>query len=1162
MKTQGIKRTFGILAGILCLTLCAAHAFGANQSWETHMSAAKDSFQKGDYAQAENLLNVALNETKKFKETDPRVIITYGNLALLNQSQKKFPQAETFYERVLSLRKRTLSNNDPRIAMDYNNLATVLSAQGKFAAAEDQLQKALTINKQAYGEEHSSVATNLNNLASIYYLEGNSAQAEKFYLQALAIQKKALGANSAEVTLTRNNLAELYRSRGEAAKGEPSQNHTAAIVEPKSAESVPQPSLTEIAENAPDPKIQGEKDQLLAKSPVAAPPAEAPIRSEKMGANTIQDLFQGQMDYILFFQGLAFFLVFAVCCLFRGDAYQRLPWRWFGLFALAQGIAAWLSLIAMNFADPSHLKVLGVGLHLVSWVCLIEFGRSGMSRNQGRDSGLWLVALLLMITALGGLKGWSGIEFISRYTLGLVGGLWAAVAIFASGRDLPDRGSSRLASISLGLFGVSTALSPPHSMLFPGSILNQDLLLRLTGVPMEFCQGLLAFGMAAGIYGFLPWRAKEEATQETRYRSRYMFALLATLSVILGLGSVLTLYMGDWADKRHEKVKAEAYEYAIIVVNRLNAEFKRLDEAGKALGETSWLALTLRTNREEDLRRINNLLDRYKESLDASVCYLMDTTGKTIASSNRQAPDSFVGHNYGFRPYFKQAIGGSIGRYFAVGVTSKVPGYYVGCPVRVPRGTITRGVVAIKVSMDKITKEMQSAVQKGDSMMVLADPKGIVFLATNPDMVFKSLWPVQGNPTELQEQYGKDKFPAIFEEKIGEGAKVELQGRNYLVSHAGTIHAGWSVYFFRPIERVGMYRLTGILIACCLAMLALVSLGSNFYLKEHAISSAGRLRAMVDSAPEAVAVIDPETSQLFETNRFMAQFLGYTQKELVAVKLDDLLNQEAQETHDQLQKIIQEDKGVSFDWQFRHKNGKYMDLEIIGVKLTQGGREQALVYGREIAAGLRSKTRLPGQPPDASEAMLRGKINEFNNILSTLILQAEMTLDEQPQDSSAYRNMQEMLVSAVRAKDLLREMAVLPPKELPDQKNTSLQDKHILLVDDEAQLCRLEEKLLHRLGYRVSAFTESPAALKAFRKNPGEFDLVITDSSMAKFSGLELAREVQRLRPDLPIILATGFGDAEKISAAQQMGLECLEKPILTRDLDKTIRRLLEESLA
>ena len=77
----------------------------------------------------------------------------------------------------------------------------------------------------------------------------------------------------------------------------------------------------------------------------------------------------------------------------------------------------------------------------------------------------------------------------------------------------------------------------------------------------------------------------------------------------------------------------------------------------------------------------------------------------------------------------------------------------------------------------------------------------------------------------------------MFPEKIANGSKVELNGRPYMVSDAGTIHTGWSVFFFRPIEPVGMYRLIGIALACILAVLALTILGSNFYIKEHAVSS-------------------------------------------------------------------------------------------------------------------------------------------------------------------------------------------------------------------------------------------------------------------------------------------------------------------------------------
>jgi PAS domain S-box-containing protein len=669
-----------------------------------------------------------------------------------------------------------------------------------------------------------------------------------------------------------------------------------------------------------------------------------------MSGNTLQDLFQGQMDYIFFFKGLAFILVLAVCCLFRGYPSQRLPWRWFGLFALLQGLAAWLALVAMNFGNPASLKTICSLLQIASWISLAEFGRSGIGRIQNRDSGLWLIALLVMLTSLGGLKGWSGIEQASRYTLGLAGGLWAAAALFMAGRHLPsrERGGSLTASISLGIFACTIVLFPPLSLVSPGSIFNQEFFQRLTGVPLEFFQALLAFGMAAGVYGFLPWRQKGAESQAARQRSRSMFVMLATLSIILGLGSLLTLYLGEWAQKNQEKVKGEAHEYATIVVSRLNTEFKRMEDGVTALAETSWLPNSLRYPTEDNQEKIDALLDRYRSTLDSSVCYIMDKSGKTIASSNRNAPDSFVGKSYAFRPYFKQAINGITGRYFAVGVTSKEPGYYVSRPVRA-KGNL--GVAVVKVSLKNVTQELQAAGQKGNSLICLADPRGVVFLASQPDMILKSLWPVDPkDQANLQEQYGTDKFPAIFPEKIGDGSKVNYLGKNYLASFAGTIHAGWSVFFFRSVEMVGAYRLTGIAVAGLLAILALLILGSNFYFKEHAQASAGRFRAMFDASPEAIGVIDPETLQIMEANRSLASCLGFSQEELHTLKLEKLLNQDPQEIRDQLQLITREDGTAKMEWQARKKDGSVLDLEVMGSKLEHQGKDQVLVFCREAEA--------------------------------------------------------------------------------------------------------------------------------------------------------------------------------------------------------------------
>jgi PAS domain S-box-containing protein len=715
-----------------------------------------------------------------------------------------------------------------------------------------------------------------------------------------------------------------------------------------------------------------------------------------MAGNTFHDLFQGQMDFIFFFKGLAFFLVLAVSFLFRRESAQRLPWHWFGLFALAQGIAAWLSLVAMNFGNSPYLLVTGDVLQIVSWIFLAEFGRSGVSRVMGRDSGLWLIALLLMLTGLGGLKGWAGIELTSRYALGLIGGLWAAAALFLEGRNFPakERGGSLTAGISVTLYALSVALFRPSVLAAPGSVFTEEAFMKFTGIPLVFCQALLAFGMAAGIYGFLSWRHKVDDSPETRYRSRYMFAMLTTLAIILGLGSVLTLYLGDWAHKRHERVKAEAQEFATIVVGRLNTEFKRMEEGVTSLADTSWLPQALQYSDNSDMARINALLDRSRENLNASVCYIMDSSGNTVASSNRNAPDSFVGKNYGFRPYFKQALAGKIGRYFAMGVTSKVPGYYVSHPIRDPRRRSFRAVAVVKVTLTNIAKELQAAGDKGNSIIALADPRGVVFLSSQPDMIFKSLWPVaEKDQADLKEQYGKDHFDAIFPAKIGDGSKVDYGGKHYLGSFAGTIHAGWSVFYFRPIELVGAYRLTGIAVACILALLALAVLGTNFYLKESTVAAAGRFRAMFDAAPEAIGVIDPETLQFVEVNRSLTVQLGYNQKELLSLKLDRLISQKSQEIHAQLGEIQPDGEPVRMDWRARKKDGTLIDLEVIGSWLEHQGRDQVLVFSRE-AEGLPQpvakptfREKEPAAPPRAAEdsmGLASGKMDDLSNLAREL----------------------------------------------------------------------------------------------------------------------------------------------------------------------------------
>ena len=120
-------------------------------------------------------------------------------------------------------------------------------------------------------------------------------------------------------------------------------------------------------------------------------------------------------------------------------------------------------------------------------------------------------------------------------------------------------------------------------------------------------------------------------------------------------------------------------------------------------------------------------------------------------------------------------------------------------------------------------------------------------------------------------------------------------------------------------------------------------------------------------------------------------------------------------------------------------------------------------------------------------------------------------------------------------------------------------NERILFVDDEEELVNLGKEMLTGLGYQVIGRTSSREALELFRALPSQFDLVITDMTMPNLTGVELAQELMRIRPDLPVILCTGFSETITPQRAKSLGMrEFVMKPIVTRQIAAAIRRALD----
>jgi CheY-like chemotaxis protein len=121
----------------------------------------------------------------------------------------------------------------------------------------------------------------------------------------------------------------------------------------------------------------------------------------------------------------------------------------------------------------------------------------------------------------------------------------------------------------------------------------------------------------------------------------------------------------------------------------------------------------------------------------------------------------------------------------------------------------------------------------------------------------------------------------------------------------------------------------------------------------------------------------------------------------------------------------------------------------------------------------------------------------------------------------------------------------------------------ILFVDDEPALVDIGKKMLEPLGYEVVTSTDGPEALELFRLDPERFDLVITDMTMPSMTGKQLAEKMIQIRPDIPIILVTGYSKVAIVEPGERRIIrKVLLKPLERRTLADTVRDLLDEASA
>ncbi len=303
-------------------------------------------------------------------------------------------------------------------------------------------------------------------------------------------------------------------------------------------------------------------------------------------------------------------------------------------------------------------------------------------------------------------------------------------------------------------------------------------------------------------------------------RRKAFFAILALL--VFGAAVLVS-------DRLAERRAVNAESARLSSVARLTASSyqRQVDKfrlVATTLSADSDVGLLLDTRTPEAAKRLNERLANLTTALDASVIYLLDDQGTTIASSNWRQADSFLGENYRFRAYFKQALATGEWEQYALGTRSRIPGLFVAR--RVVTGAKTTGVIVVKIRFDGLEREWASSAVS----TFVTSKQGVILVSSIPAWRFQTIRKLE--ETEQQRLRARVEFGnaplrqnALFAGKSVISSAVDFRRDTRFIAVQEALPNGWSVYVVAPLEKAvasarNVGRLVILVIAGLIAALA------------------------------------------------------------------------------------------------------------------------------------------------------------------------------------------------------------------------------------------------------------------------------------------------------------------------------------------------------
>ena len=260
--------------------------------------------------------------------------------------------------------------------------------------------------------------------------------------------------------------------------------------------------------------------------------------------------------------------------------------------------------------------------------------------------------------------------------------------------------------------------------------------------------------------------------------NRHSFNFLFVGALAFSVLALITV-SDRWADERaHEATNASAHQAALLRSGLLNSELQKFQLLPVVLPEYPDIANAFRDPKGPAVARVNNALASLSAKTDAAAIYLVDQSGYTIAASNWDSPDSFIGQRYDFRPYFEEAMANGSGQLFALGTVSGRAGLYI--TRRVDRGGQALGVLVVKVEFDGL----EAIWRNQPGITAVADNHGVIIISSRPDWHFKALAPLTPEARRTIQRTRQFNMASLDVLDLGDGSggTPRIAGEDYVRS--------------------------------------------------------------------------------------------------------------------------------------------------------------------------------------------------------------------------------------------------------------------------------------------------------------------------------------------------------------------------------------------